>query len=134
MMKSLLRSPDTKVVEYASVVLRESATVPGVTYKIRRMSFGARMELSRKIRELSKQVEFLSSGSDVHQHLEANVLSHEIDDVFFAWGLVEIEGLTIDGEPATPELLAAKGPDALAREIVDSIRAQCGLAEEERKN
>ncbi len=134
MMKSLLRSPDPKVVEYESVVRRESAAVPGVTYKIRRMSFGARMELSRKIRELSKQVEFLASGPDIRQHLEANVLSHEIDDVFFAWGLVEIEGLTIDGQPATPELLAGKGPDELAREIVDSIRGQCGLSEEERKN
>src|SRR5271155_5368206 len=115
MMKSLLRSPDPTVIDYTSVVRRESAAIPGVTYRIRRMSFGARMELSRKIRELSKQVEFLSAGSDVHQHLEANVLSHEIDDVFFAWGLVEIGGLTIDGEPATPELLATKGPDALAR-------------------
>jgi hypothetical protein len=134
MMKSLLRSPEPKAVEYESVVRCESTTVPGVTYQVRRMSFGARMELSRKIRELSKRVEFLASGSDIQQHLEANVLSHEIDDVFLGWGLVEIRGLNIDGEPATAELLTAKGPDSLAREIVASIRGQCGLGEEERKN
>lgn len=134
MMRSLLRSPETKTVEYESLVRCESASIPGVQYNIRRMSFGARMELSRKIRALSKQVEFLSAGSDVQQHLEANVLSAEIDDVFLSWGLVEIEGLTIDGDPATPELLAVKGPDSLAREIVDAIRGQCGLGEEERKN
>jgi hypothetical protein len=133
-MKSLLPLPDRKSVEYESQLLCDSTSFSGVTYIIRRMSFGARMELSRKIRELSKRVEFLSAGNDVQQHLEANVLSHEIDDVFLAWGLVEIEGLTIDGEPATPELLAGKGPDSLAREIVESIRGQCGLGEEERKN
>ena len=133
-MRSFLRSPDARIVAYESVLLCKSKSVSGATYTIRRMSFSARMELSRKIRELSKRVEFLSSGTDIQQHLEANVLSHEIDDVFLGWGLVEIAGLTIDGEPATPELLAAKGPDELTREIVDSIRAQCGLSEEERKN
>ena len=134
MMKSLLRLPDARTVAYESVVQRKSTSVPGATYSIRRMSFSARMELSRKIRELSKRVEFLSSGTDIQQHLEANVLSHEIDDVFLGWGLVDIGCLTIDGEPATPELLASKGPDELTREIVDAIRAQCGLSEEERKN
>jgi hypothetical protein len=134
MMKSLLPLPEKQVVEYESQLRCESKAVPGVTFIIRRMSFGARMELSRKIRELSKRVEFLSAGNDVQQHLEANVLSHEIDDVFLGWGLVEIEGMTIDGVAATPALLAVKGPDSLAREIVESIRGQCGLSEEERKN
>jgi len=133
-MKSLLPSPEKRVVEYESQVRCESKSLPGVSYIIRRMSFGARMELSRKIRELSKRVEFLSAGNDVQQHLEANVLSHEIDDVFLSWGLVVIEGLTIDGESATPELLACKGPDRLTREIVEAVRAQCGLSEQERKN
>jgi hypothetical protein len=133
-MKSMLPLPERKPVEYESQVRCDSKAVPGVTYIIRRMSFGARMELSRKIRELSKRVEFLSAGNDVQQHLEANVLSHEIDDVFLGWGLVEIEGLTIDGDLATPELLALKGPDSLTREIVESVRGQCGLSEEERKN
>ena len=31
--------------------------------------------------------------------------------MYLAWGLVNIEGLTIDGEPATAERLIERGPD-----------------------
>jgi hypothetical protein len=134
MMRSSLPLPEANTVQYESLARCEGVSFPGVVYKIRRMSFGSRMELSGKIRELSKKVEFLSAGTDIQQHLEANVMAHEIDQMFLEWGLVGIEGLNIDGEPATPESLAAAGPDNLTREIVGAIRAQCGLSEEERKN
>jgi hypothetical protein len=42
--------------------------------------------------------------------------------------------LTIDGEAANAERLIDKGPDQLAREIVESIKQQCGLSDAERKN
>ena len=57
-MKSLLPSPE-KVVEYESQLRCESKSLPGVSFIIRRMSFGRRIELADEIRESSKRVEFL---------------------------------------------------------------------------
>ncbi len=48
--------------------------------------------------------------------------------------LVEIEGLEIDGEPARPESVIERGPEALCQEILRAIHAECGLSAEERKN
>ena len=50
------------------------------------------------------------------------------------WGLKEVRGLKLDGEPATPESLAATGPEELFREAVAAVKAECGLTEAERKN
>jgi hypothetical protein len=47
---------------------------------------------------------------------------------------VEISGLTIDGEPADAANAIARGPEPLCREIVNEVRRECGLTEEERKN
>ena len=38
--------------------------------------------------------------------------------MYLQWGLVSIEGLMIDGEPATAARLLEKGPEDLAREVV----------------
>jgi hypothetical protein len=40
----------------------------------------------------------------------------------------------LDGQPATPETLAAAGPEDLCREVVAAIKAESGLTEAERKN
>jgi hypothetical protein len=50
------------------------------------------------------------------------------------WGLRKIEGLTVDGEPATVESAIARGPESLCREMVAAIKAECGLTAEEAKN
>jgi hypothetical protein len=57
-----------------------------------------------------------------------------VERLYLLWGLVRIEGLTVDGEPATPESLAAAGPEALCREIAAKVKAETGLTEAERKN
>jgi hypothetical protein len=93
-----------------------------------------RMELMRKIREISRRMEFLAAGDDLQERIEANLLAHEIDATYMRWGLVEVTGLDIDGEAATAELLIEKGPDELAKEIVAAIRSQSGLNDAERKN
>ncbi|MFL6546033.1 MAG: hypothetical protein ACJ8LM_12750 [Candidatus Udaeobacter sp.] len=54
--------------------------------------------------------------------------------LYLEWGLAQIDGLTIDGNPAGVELLISKGPELLCDEIVAKIRAEIGLTEEERKN
>jgi hypothetical protein len=119
------------MMEYASEVTKESG---GVKYTIARMSFGRRLELTRRIRELARKAEYLEAGSEPQEKLEAAVLASEIDRVYLEWGLLRIDGMSIDGEPATPALLAERGPESLAREIVAAIKAECGLTAEERKN
>lgn len=119
---------------YESVIWIDSKVAPGVRFSIQRVSFGRRLELSRRIREISRKAEFLQASTELHEKIEANILAQEIDAMYLKWGLAGIDGLTIDGEPPGAELLLEKGPEELAREMVGAIKAQCGLTEAERKN
>lgn len=131
---SLRQDTHSKVNDYRSTVEIASLAVPGVRFTIARMSFGRRLELGTRIRELSKRVEFHQGGQETGEKIEAGILVCEIDRVYLQWGLVHISGLSIDGEPATVESVLERGPDGLSREIVAAIKAQCGLTEDERKN
>lgn len=136
-------------VRYESALRVESATTPGVRFTIRKISFGRRTELLRRVRELTRKVEFLEAGqrsrpegraTDVvfgealGERAEAALLGREADRVYLEWGLVSVEGLEIDGEAATLEGLIASGPEPLCDEILRAIQAECGLSAEERKN
>jgi len=121
-------------VHYESVVSIDSKAAPGVSFAIHRISFGRRMELSRRVREISRKAEFLDAGTELHEKIEANILAQEIDAMYLQWGLVKIDGLIIDGEAASTVQLLEKGPEDLAREVVGAIKEQCGLTEAERKN
>jgi len=134
-MKSLLRSDDRGGVrQYDSSIRIASQSFPGVEFTIHRISFGRRMELCRRVRDIGQKLEFLEAGNHFHEKVEANLLSHEIDKIYLEWGLVRVDGLLIDGEPATGELVVVKGPEDLTKEILEAIKGQCGLSEEERKN
>jgi hypothetical protein len=119
---------------YESSARVDSRARPGVTFVIARMSFGRRMELVRRIRELTARCEFLNAGQSTEGKLDAALLSADIDREYVAWGLRELIGLEVDGVAATPELLASAGPEDLFREVVSAIKAECGLNEAERKN
>jgi len=108
--------------------------MPGVRFSIHRVSFGRRMELSRRVRELTRKAEFLDASNELHEKIEASILAQEIDAMYLGWGLATIEGLVIDGETATAVQLLEKGPEELVREVVSAIKEQCGLSETERKN
>jgi hypothetical protein len=120
--------------DYTSQVKCESKSAPGVVFHIRRMSLARRVELTRRVRELWMRCEFLNAGQDAGEKLEAALLEQEIDRLYLQWGLCGIEGLRIDGEPADTDRLMALGPEGLAREIVDAVKAECQLTAEERKN
>jgi hypothetical protein len=126
--------PQNDGVHYDSVVSIDSRAAPGVRFVIHRISFGRRMELSRRVREISRKAEFLQASTELHEKIEANILAQEIDAMYLQWGLVSVDGLIIDGEPASAVHLLEKGPEDLAREVVSAIREQCGLSEAERKN
>ena len=119
---------------YESVVEVDSRIAPGVRFTVARMSFGRRVELMRRIRDLAKRMEFLEAGKRPDEKMDAALLRAEIDRVWLIWGLRAISGLVLDSGEATPELLAESGPEELFREALAAVRAETGLTDEERKN
>jgi hypothetical protein len=119
---------------YESVVQVESQTAPGVTFTVQKMSYSRRADLMRRIRELARQQEFLRASEQPGDKMDAALIEAEINRVYLKWGLKSVSGLTVDGEVATPELLAESGPEGLFREALEAVRRQTGLSTEERKN
>jgi len=119
---------------YESVAMVESRVAPGVTFTVSRMSFGRRVELMRRIRELAGRSEFLEAGPDATSKMDAALLRAEIDRLYVKWGMKAVSGLVLDGTEATPESLADAGPEDLFREGLEAVRAETGLNEAQRKN
>jgi hypothetical protein len=112
----------------------ESRVAPGVSFTVARMSFGRRVDLMRRVRELARRMEFLEASSEPGEKMDAGLLRAEIDRLYMEWGLRSVEGLQVDGEQATPGLLADAGPEDLFREALAAVRVETGLTEPERKN
>jgi hypothetical protein len=119
---------------WESSVVVPSRTCAGVEFVVARMSFGRRLELMRRVRELAARAEFFEAGCDEKNRMEASLLGAEIDALYIEWGLEEVKGLELDGAPATPRALVERGPEALFREALEAVRQECGLSEQERKN
>jgi len=120
---------------YESTRRVESKECAGILFTVYRMSFGRRLELTRKVRELLGRLEFVRAGpAGAGEDAEAALLAGEIDRQYALWGLASIEGLEIDGHAATPQDLIEKGPEKLVAEVLAAIRREAGLDEEERKN
>ena len=122
-------SPLHKQVEYSSVVWRNSEAFKNV----RKMSLAQRIEMAERIQALSSKYEFLRAG-DALEQAQAHLSDLLVRKLYLEWGLAVLEGLTIDGEKASVELLIEKGPELLCEEIITSIRAELELSVEERKN
>jgi len=105
-----------------------------VTFRIRRMSLGRRIELTRKVREISGRLECLEAGRNLADKVEASLVFREIERVYLEWGLAEVHGLSIDGRPATVPALIEAGPEDLCLEILEIIKSENHLNEQERKN
>ena len=120
--------------EYVSYEIVDSKVATGVSYAVGKVSFGRRVELSKRIRELAERREFLAAGETAQEKMDAALLASEIDRIYLLWGLKEVRGLEVDGEAATPESLVDNGPEELFREALDAVKHQAGLTEAERKN
>jgi hypothetical protein len=118
---------------YESEIEIASEAAPGVRLRVVRMSFGRRVELMRRVRELARKVECFEAG-DLGQRMDAGVLRAEIDRLYVAWGLVAVSGLSVDGAAGTAESLIERGPEELFREALAAVRREAGLSEDERKN
>lgn len=119
---------------YESYLTVESRACPGVRFRVRRLSLARRMELVRLIRETGEKLAFHMAGDSVTDTAQAGEIRARMDDLYIRWGLDEISGLAIDGEPASLESFLDRGPDALAREIVEAIQGELFLNEDARKN
>jgi hypothetical protein len=118
---------------YSSVLWHSSKVLPGVRFAVRRISLGQRIELNRRVKELTIKYDFLRAG-DATDQLEAALSDLLVAKLYLEWGLAEIEGLSVDGRKATPDLLIAHGPENLTDEIVQVIQAEGALTDDERKN
>jgi hypothetical protein len=96
------------------------------------MSFARRIDLMKTVRQAARALEFQRAGKEEDSMLSA-ILSAEIDRSYVAWGLREVEGLLLDGEKATPETLATRGPEALFLEALEAVKQECGLTDAEKK-
>ena len=131
MMSCTLHSPDTH--NFCSLVWRDSDVLPGVRFAIRTMTLAQRIELTRRVRELTLKNDFLRSGTPCDQLDEAlgELLARR---VYLEWGLSKVEGLRIDDKDATPEMLIEEGPEKLANEAARVIVDELHLNQEETKN
>ena len=131
MMRSLL--PLHRDVNYASVVWHRSRFLERVSFAVRRPSLAQRIELTTRVRDLSLKHEFLRAGN-LSDQLAASLSELLVSKLYVEWGLSELKGLLIDGQPATVDCLLKSGPEELVSEIVTAIKAETGLTEDERKN
>jgi len=111
-----------------------SQTHAGVEFVIARMTFGRRLELMRRVRDLAARLQFFEAGREARNEMEASLLGGEIDRLYLLWGIEEIRGLELDGAPATSESLIEIGPEELFAEALAAVKTECGLSENERKN
>jgi hypothetical protein len=118
---------------YSSLLWHDSRTVPGVRFATRRVSLAQRIELTTKVRELAQRHEFLKAGGESDQ-LEASLADLLARKLYIEWGVSELEGLRIDGQTATTDLVIEKGPEELSDELIETVRGELSLSEEERKN
>ena len=130
-MKSILHSLNES--QYSSVVWHESRCLKKVTFSVRRPSLAQRIELTRRIRDLTLENEFLRAGEQADQ-LAAALSDLYVQRLYVEWGLAEIRGLSIDGVAADVRSLIERGPDALVEEVASAVRAELQLSETERKN
>jgi hypothetical protein len=119
--------------DFSSLSWHTSNAVKGVRFALKRISLGQRMELTKRIIDLTVHHEFLKAG-DSSDQLEAALSDLLVSKLYLEWGLAQVDGLTIDGQPATAGLLIEKGPEELASEIIAVLKQEAGLNEEERKN
>jgi hypothetical protein len=98
---------------YTSTFELESSSCPGVRLRLRRMSYGRRLELLKQVREIVGRMEYFNAGSSAVERIEAATLSAELEQLYLKWGVDSIEGLTIDGNPADGAALFDSAPESL---------------------
>ena len=111
-----------------------STKYPGVKYRVVKMSMGRRIDLTRRVKDMMKKLEFLNAGSSTNDKVDAAILAGEMDRLYWDFGLEAIEGLDINGEQTSLNGQFEKGPEDLSREILMRIKQNIQLSQDEQKN
>ncbi len=98
------------------------------------MTFGRRMELLRRVGDLTKKAACLGAGTQAEDGLAAAYEKQMADRMVLEWAIQSVSALTIDGQEATPELLIEHGPEEVTTEVLGVVERMLGLTESERKN
>lgn len=125
----------------------ESATYPGVKFTVRILNDIQRARRDAKLLDVRARINELQDrwavakdkGDGAIELLkindEAALLSQsQLKPAYIRAGLVSVEGIEIDGVPATVETLIESGPVELVNEIYDACVKASGLGAEETKN
>jgi hypothetical protein len=120
-------------VDHPSHVWHESSTYRGVRFATRQISLGGRIELTTRIQDLIFKNDFLRAG-DALERSQASMADLLARRVYLEWGISGIEGLAIDGSPATVDDAIERGPERLCAEMAETIQNELTLSEDERKN
>lgn len=137
MTRSTLRSDEAASAPpmYESTVWRESRVWPGVRFQVLRMSLLRRHRLVQELQSLAAEEAFHRAATEEDgSEVSAAELQMRIDGMAIRAALIGIEGLSIDGQPATVASVMESGPESLAREIAEAIAEESSLNEHERKN
>jgi hypothetical protein len=140
---------------------KQSTSCEGVSFTIRKLSriqrsqrdlpiFEQRLkadDLMRRFWELTKEREALKAGDPAAGNLDKEIASVDYEFALIQSshlapasiraGLVSITGLEIDGQPATPEMIATNATpelDDLVREIYAECEVASGLTGAQKKN
>lgn len=119
---------------YESSVWIESRACRGVRFRVLRMSLLRRHRLMQELIVLVAKQQFHAAKDDPENEMAAAELRRRIDQRVIRSALIEVEGLSINGRPATVESLLEEGSEELANEIAEAITSESFLSEEERKN
>lgn len=116
-----------------------------VSFTLNRMTEGRRIKLrlklaaiTAKLRESLVEIRKLreQENPDAKRVAElvdtvTTIMEDEVTPTWVRWGLHHIEGLEIDGQPATVESLIESGPTQLYDEVAAAVRREAGLTEQE---
>jgi len=133
-MRALTGAALTSAISWESSRTVPSTVQPGVEFVVARMTFGRRIELMKKVRDLAVRIEYFEAGQNARNGMEASLLGAEIDRLYMQWGLEAVRGLEIDGAAADVDALIDRGPEELFAEALAAVKSECGLNETERKN
>jgi hypothetical protein len=121
-------------VEHSTFFDYSSESCPGVTCRIRKITFQRRLSLLKGLRELAGRYEFTAAGDTTPDKYDAAVLQQEINKYYWHYFVQDVDGLNVDGVPAGPESVWTDGPDNLVREVLQVVVSRVFLSSDEAKN
>src|SRR5258708_28129860 len=78
---------------FDSALWFDAESAAGVRFAIARLTFGRRLDLARRIREIGRRAEFLAAGADVRDKLGAAVVGAGVDRAYLEGGLLAVGGV-----------------------------------------